>query len=179
MTSSFTRSRAAALITCAVIATAIVLPACSTARLTQRCTNPQTGISISYPAGWLTNDGDVMPPCSAFDPRAVDLPRESEIPFDIAVTLGVEENPFDPDVASNEWERVVSVEPATVAGRRAIRVETEATGQGLADRGMRSLRYVVDIGDRRTLVASTHDAGREYETNKNVLARMVQTISLP
>jgi hypothetical protein len=51
-----------------------------------------------------------------------------------------------------------SVQRITVAGRQAMRVESEATGEGLADRGMRSLRYVIDLGGGRSLIASTHDA---------------------
>lgn len=163
----------------AAVCLVVPLTACSTTGLTQRCTNPQTGISVSYPAAWFTNDGDVMPACSAFDSRPVELPRESEIPFDIAVTLNVDATPFDPDVASTQWERILSAEATTIAGRRAMRIEAEATGEGLADRGMRSLRYVIDLADGRTLVASTHDAGGRYEEKKNVMTRMVQTITLP
>ena len=164
----------------AVICVALAVSACSTSTtgLTQRCTNPQSGVSVSYPEGWFTND-DVMPPCSVFDPRPVELPRDSEIPFDISVTLSVQEHPFESDVRSTQWERILSRQETTIGGRRALRIEAEATGEGLADRGMRSLRYVIDLGNGRTLIASTHDAGGDYEGKKEIVAQMVQTISVP
>ena len=146
--------------------------------LSQRCTNPQTGVSIAYPEGWFTNSGDVMPSCSVFDARPIALPRESEIPFDIAVTVVVDRKTFNGTVTSSQFERVLAAEEMTIAGRRAVRIQSEATGEGLADRGTRSLRYEIDLGSGRTLVATTYDAGGNLEEKKEILSRMVQTISV-
>lgn len=146
--------------------------------LTQRCTNTQAGFSISYPAGWKTNDGSVLPACSVFDPAPIQLPRESEIPFELAVVISAQDAPFEPEVKSSQFERVLSSEPLKIAGKDAVRAEVEATGEGLADRGMRSLRYVIDLGNGRTLVAVTSDTG-SYAQEKEILAQMVETLSFP
>lgn len=151
----------------------------SAVSLTHRCKNMHAGFSVSYPAGWKVNDGSVLPACSVFDPDRIELPRESEIPFDLSVVISAQEQPFDPAPQSSLFERVLSVQSLKVAGRDATRVEVEATGEGLADRGMRSLRYVVDFGRGRTLVATTNDAGDTYEQDKEALARMMQSLTFP
>ena len=165
-----------------VIALIMATSGCSSApgdllSLSQRCTSPH-GYSVSYPSGWQTNSGDVIPLCSAFDPDPFEIPRDSEMPFEIAVTIDVDAVAFETTSASSRWEKVLSSERTTIAGRPAIRVEAEATGEGLADRGMRSLRYVVDLGDGKSLIATTWATGASYERDKEILARMVQTLSL-
>ena len=147
--------------------------------LSQRCTNTQGGFSVSYPAGWSTNDASVLPVCSAFDPAPFTVPAASEMPFEIAVVIGAQDVPFDPAVTSNQFEKVLSLERLQIAGRDAIRVEVEATGEGLADRGMRSLRYVLDLGNGRSLVAATNDSGASYAQETEILSRMVETLSFP
>lgn len=147
--------------------------------LTQRCTNTQYGFSVSYPAGWHTNDGSVLPACSAFDPEPIQMPRESEVPFEISVLISAQDVPFEPTVKSSQWERVLTSEPLRIGGRNAVRAEVEATGEGLADRGMRSLRYVIDLGSGRTLIATTNATGDTYAEEKDILARMVESLSFP
>lgn len=147
--------------------------------LTQRCSNERYGFSVSYPASWSTNDGSVLPACSVFHPAPIQLPRESEIPFDLAVVIGVENTAFDPAIRSSQWERVISTQRLVLDGRNVVRVESEATGEGLAERGMQSVRYVVDPGKGRTLIATTNKTDDSYARNQDVLARMVATISIP
>ena len=148
------------------------------AALPQRCTNAQYGISVSYPEGWHTNDGSVIPACSVFHPAPIEVPRQSELPFELAVALHVETGPVDQLTRSSQFERVLSSAPVTIGGRTGSRVEVEATGEGLADRGLRSLRYVVDLGGGRSLVASTHATDDSYEQNKEVLRRMVESVTV-
>ena len=145
-------------------------------RLSQRCTNRRHRFSVSYPEGWHTNSGEVIPACSAFDPQPVEVPRESEIPFDIAILLDVQNVSFDTTAAPSRWERILSAERLAIGGREAFRVEAEATGEGLADRGMRSFRYAIEIGEGKTLIATKHDTGTSYERHKKVLTRMVETV---
>jgi hypothetical protein len=158
-----------------VTQTAAAAPATT---LSQRCTNSQFGISVAYPEGWHTNDGSVIPACSVFHPAPIELPRESEIPFELAVVLHVEKGPVDQLTRSSQWERVLSSTETTIGGRKATRVEVEATGEGLANRGLRSLRYVVDLGGGRALVATTHAVDGSYEQNKEVLRRMVESVTV-
>lgn len=134
---------------------------------------------MSYPQSWRTNDGKVIPACSLFDPSPIVVPEQSELPFEIAVVIGIDDTPFDRNPKSSQWEKVLSVETLKVAGKDALRMEVEATGEGLAERGMRTLRYVVDLGNGRTLSAATHNANSSYEEHKAVLARMMTTIALP
>lgn len=147
-------------------------------QLSQQCTNERAGFTISYPAGWHTNSGDVIPACSAFDPEPVEIPAQSEVPFEIAVVIGAQDVAFDKTATESQFERILSSERLTIAGRPAMRAEVEATGEGLADRGMRTLRYAIDLGSGRSLVASTNRTGDSYEQEKEILGKMVETISL-
>ena len=151
-------------------------PAASEPALSQRCTNERHGFTVSYPAGWHTNGGEVIPACSVFDPEPVEVPPQSEMPFDIAVVIGVQDVAFDRTASDPQFERVLSSERLTIGGRPALRSEVEATGEGLADRGMRTLRYAIDLGNGRSLVASTNRTGEQYEAEKEILRRMVETI---
>lgn len=155
------------------------LEAISDLSLTKRCSNTKYGFSVSYPAAWQANDGSVLPACSVFDSGPIEIPRNSEIPFDLAIVIMAQRMPFEATVTSTQFERVLSSRAMEIAGRDAVRVEVEATGEGLANRGMRSLRYEIDLGGGRTLIASTHDANSAYSNNQDVLSRMVQTLSFP
>lgn len=149
--------------------------------LPQRCTNPGHGFSVSFPEGWHTNGGAVVPPCTAFDPEPIEIPPASEMPFDIAVVIDVDEVAFERITSSDPsmWERILSQEKLEIDGREAWRVEAESTGEGLAPPGMRSLRYVVDVGDERSLIATTHQTDvAEYRRNQDVLEQMVQSLDL-
>lgn len=145
--------------------------------LSQRCTNAQYRLSIAYPAGWHTNDGSVVPACSAFGAEPVQVPRDSEMPFEIPIVLAVQEVKVEDVTRSSQWERVLSSAPVTVGGRQGVRVEVEASGEGLAEKGMRSVRYAVALGGGRTLLATTHDRAGSYERNQEILGRMMESIT--
>jgi hypothetical protein len=148
--------------------------------LSERCSNPRHGYSVSYPAGWHTNSGAVVPLCTAFDPEPIEIPPHSEMPFDISVVIDVEDVGVDVLTQSSRFERILSSERLTVDRRDAWRVEAEATGEGLPSAGFRSLRFVVDLGDGRTLIATTHDTDSgDYQRDQEVLRRMVQSLDLP
>jgi hypothetical protein len=157
---------------------AVPQPAAQPLALSQRCTNDPQGFTVSYPAGWHTNSGEVIPACSAFDPEPVQVPAQSEMPFDIAIVIGMQHVPFVRVGGDPQFERVLSSERLTVAGRQALRAEVEATGEGLADRGMRTLRYTIDLGGGRSLIASTNRTDASYERDKEILARMLETIEI-
>jgi hypothetical protein len=144
--------------------------------LTQRCTNTAHGFSVSYPVGWHTNSGAVIPACSAFHPDPFEIPEASEMPFEIAITISVEPVTTDELRTTSQWEQIVSAERLSIRGREAWRIEARATGEGLPERGMRTLRYAIDLGEGRTLLASTHDASGHYGLNQEVLGRMMETL---
>lgn len=144
------------------------------------CEHPG-GITVEYPAGWLVNDGDVLPECSAFDPESMEIPEASEF-LDAAVLLSVEPVDFatisDPDSQSG---RALARSTATVDGHDAVRVETESDGEALLDAGTRSTTWIIELDEVRTLTASTYEiaTAEEYESNRAVLDQMVPRLQLP
>jgi hypothetical protein len=126
--------------------------------LAASCTNDVDGYTVRYPAGWLVNTGDVLPPCSVFDPRNVDIPVGSEMPTAIAVSMSRQDVSFRQatDFATDPSVHVLSVTDAEVDGRPALRTELRHTGWGLHDAGQRSYAWFVDV-DGETLTAVTHD----------------------
>ena len=143
----------------------------------QRCTNDRYGFTVTYPAGWHTNSGEVIPACSAFDPEPVQIPAQSEMPFGIAVVISAQDVAFD-RAPEPQFERVLASERVTIAGRPAMRLEVESTGEGLADRGLRTTRYAIDLGGGRSLIATTNATDGSYEANKAVLAQMLDSLVL-
>ncbi|HSJ06131.1 MAG TPA: hypothetical protein VK936_05475 [Longimicrobiales bacterium] len=122
------------------------------------CTNDVGGYTVRYPAGWLVNTGDGLPPCSVFDPRNVDIPVDSEMPTAIAVSMSLQDVSFRQatDFAADPSVDVLDATDAEVDGRPALRAELRHTGWGLYDAGQRSYAWFVDV-DGQTLIAVTHD----------------------
>jgi hypothetical protein len=143
-------------------------------RMTE-CVNRVEGYAVRYPAGWHANTGEVLGPCSLFDPEPIEVPPASEIPLDIAIMIGFEPVPFSTLAGEVLGRRDLVREPTTVDGRRAMRIEGETTGEGLHDRGIRSYQYIVDLGDT-TMVASTYEAGSlPLERKRRILDAMMAT----
>lgn len=145
-----------------------------------RCESP-AGFAISAPASWSTNPGDVVEPCTQFNPEPFTVPDATDVR--VAAIVGhVERVGFatatrprqDPDAT-----RAVT----TVEGQQAVRLSYQASGDGLYPEGMAITSYVVDLGTRdgepATLFFDTHDRPPfDYDTNVAVLDRMVQTLDL-
>jgi hypothetical protein len=181
------------LIPAAVLVLVVVLPACEpresapagdrpagvaadpAMERTAECLNREEGYLVEYPEGWHVNTGEVVGPCSLFDPDPIAIPRDSEFPLDIAVMIGFEPVPFATLTGDVLGRRDVEREPATVDGREAMRILAESTGEALHDRGIRSYQYVVDLGDT-TMVAVTYDVGRlPFERKRRILDAMMAT----
>jgi hypothetical protein len=126
-------------------------------RLDESCTNETYGFRVHYPRGWRTNDGEVVPACSVFDPRNVSVPPASEMPTDIAIVIALEDMPFEATTrfADDPSVTVLSTRETTVAGRRAVVAEFEHTGWGLFDAGHRHYAYHIDVPPS-TLIGATH-----------------------
>lgn len=143
--------------------------------LAERCENPDAGYAVRYPAGWHTNDGSVTAPCSFFHPEPFELPEASEPP-PLAVSISREPIALADLAGESPATRVLASEEVEVAGRPALRRETESTGDGLLPAGVRSLEYLVDL-DGETLVAVTRSqSGLDFERNGEVLQQMVATL---
>lgn len=131
---------------------------------------------IGYPGDWWTNPGDEAPPCRVFHPRPVEVEGES---LHYAVQAYVDEVEFDRATQEDERSETLSRQETTVDGQDAIVSETRSTGETLAPEGTLRYAYVVDL-DGRILVLSTHSVGEtDYERDKDILDRMVETVELP
>lgn len=145
--------------------------------LTQSCESAEGGLAIRYPDGWHTNDGSVLPVCSFFHPEEFELPEGTEPP-PLAVSVDREPVAFEQVTGDSPAVRVLTNEELDVSGRPAVRRETEATGEGLYQAGVRTLEYLVDL-DGETLIASTRSTGNlVYEQNRTILDRMMETLEL-
>ena len=143
--------------------------------LAERCENPDAGYAVRYPAGWHTNDGSVTARCSFFHPDPFELPEASEPP-PLAVSISREPIALADLAGESPATRVLASEEVEVAGRPALRRETESTGDGLLPAGVHSLEYLVDL-DGETLVAVTRSqSGLDFERNGEVLQQMVATL---
>lgn len=142
---------------------------------TAECVNRAEGYAVEYPAGWQVYDGEALGSCALFNPDPIEVPRDSELPLDIAIVIDFEPVPFATLTGDVLGRRDLSREPTTVDGREAVRIESETTGEGLYDAGIRSYRYLVDLGDT-TMVASTYEAGSlPFERKRRILDAMMAT----
>lgn len=149
----------------------------TTTELPQRCENPQGGYSVGYPDEWHTNPGDVAEPCAFFHPEPFEVPEATE-PAGIAISIGRDPVAFD-DVAGEDLAtRILERERVSIDGRRAVRREIEATGEGLHPAGVRGYQYLVDL-DGETIIMSTYEVdGLDYARNRAVLDAIAPTLRI-
>lgn len=144
---------------------------------TSECVNREAGYVLRYPADWHVNGGEILGPCSLFDPEQIEIPRGSEVPVESALMIGLEPVPFTTLTGEVLGRRDLSRERTTVDGREAMRIEGETTGDGLYDRGIRSYQYFVDLGDT-TMVATTYGVGSlPLDRKRRVLDAMMETLA--
>lgn len=142
------------------------------------CLNDADEYAVRYPAGWHVNTGEVLGPCSLFDPAPIEIPMYSEIPHQIAVILDVEPVSFATVTGDVLGRRDLVRERTTVDGHEAMRIDGESTGEGLYDRGLRSYQYFVDLGER-TMIATTYEGGSvPFERKRRILDAMMETMNL-
>ena len=146
---------------------------------TRECVSP-AGYRLDYPASWSTSSPTDRYPCRFFHPEPFTLPPDTEA-TGIAIRVQMAPAPIDrvaPPPGVSRAVEMVSRRETKVAERRALRVETRATGQGLLPAGLRGVTYYVDFGSR-TLTATTAEAagaGR-FADNVDVLDGMMATVS--
>lgn len=140
------------------------------------CTNTELSFTVEYPAGWQTNDGEVMPECSVFDPEPIRVQPATEIPEDIAVVITSDEVSFERATAPGPSEREIDRSEGEVDGRKAVRIEAEATGEGLYDAGTLVTRWVVDVEGGILTAHSTNVGQPEYATKQEVLDQMIESL---
>lgn len=140
---------------------------------TTACVNRVEGYVVQYPAGWHVNNGDILSPCAAFDPDPVEIPRASELPLEIAIVIDFEPVSFATLTGEVLGRRDLVRQVTMVDGREGVRIESETTGEGLHERGIRMYQYFVNLGDT-TMVAATYDAGPlPFERKRRILDAMM------
>jgi hypothetical protein len=140
------------------------------------CLNPEYGFQIDYPLDWEANPGDVMAPCSLFDPAPIEVQEGTEIPRDIAVAIRVEPTSLAEITQAPQGATVLNERETTVDGHRALQRHVEGTGELLLPEGVRAYRYYVG-GVDWTLVAVTHDVGDvPFETKRRILDEMIESL---
>jgi hypothetical protein len=149
------------------------------ARVWTSCENERAGYEISYPEDWHTATLDGEFECSFFDPEPFEIIEGSEFPLTAlqAFPAGEEGRTFDQlveEYADPVFERELARDDATVAGFPAVRLETEATGQGLFDKGTRTIAYVIDRDVAPFVVRAQAFPG--VELHEDVLEQAVETI---
>lgn len=144
---------------------------------TTGCTNEQYGFTVRYPADWHTNAGDVVPACSFFHPEPFEVPEATEA-TGFAIMARREPVAIERITGNGLGTNVLEREEVEVAGRPAVRRETEATGEGLFPAGLRATQYLVDL-DGETLVLETYAVEElDYERNVEVLDDLAETLEL-
>ena len=147
----------------------------------QSCTNDETGFRVDYPEEWWANeriepptpDGTPISACMYFAPEPVELVPNSGLPPGIAVW-------FDHETQFEITGEELAREELEVDGRRALLVETEATGgSGFEPDGTRTYRYIIDMGDGSEVLVATSTlfiGDSEYEEAKPILDAMIETL---
>jgi hypothetical protein len=143
------------------------------------CSNHHRGFAIGYPARWYTDAVAAHDSCEYFDPEPFDVPPQSDFS---GTALEV-----DPDggayatvvdgLVDRRFARVLARRETTVLGRRAVRIETEPTGEGLGG-GVKSTLWVVDRGGDAFVVGTPGLPGKgDYATLQATLDRAIETLT--
>ncbi len=143
------------------------------------CTNQVRRYRIGYPGGWHT---DFLVPeqrCRVFDPEPFEIPPGSEFPMTALTAVPTLER-FDRvlrSVLDPAFNRTVHQKNVRVNGRRAVRIEQVATGDGPEERGTRRYGYVLDVRGRAFIVDTTATPDDQaYAQQKSVVDTAVRTL---
>lgn len=148
------------------------------AQLGGRCSDPDGLYAAAYPVGWHTNPGNVIPRCHAFDPKPIALQEGVGGRPVAAITIRTAPVPLEVGRKPGRAARQLSEQPTIVDGHDAVRQELESTGGAALPEGVRSYRYLVDLGER-SLLAVTYDLGQPpFEEKKRILDEMIGAVRL-
>lgn len=144
------------------------------------CESP-AGFSVSAPADWETNQGDVVSACTMFSPEPFEVEEGSDARM-APITAYIDPVPFSEATtprADRDEERAVTV----VEGRQAARLSYVIGDGGLYPEDTPITVYMVDVqselGGPATLFLDTVGVGDfDYETNQVVLDRMFRTLEI-
>ena len=146
---------------------------------TKECVSP-AGYRLEYPASWSTSGLTDRLPCRFFHPEPFTLPPDTEA-TGIAIRVQMAPAPIErvaPPPGGARAVEILSRRETKVGERRALRIETRATGQALLPAGARGVSYYVDFGSR-TLTGTTSEAAGagKFADNVAVLDGMMASVS--
>jgi hypothetical protein len=145
----------------------------------RRCNNTHHRFSIGYPRHWHSTQLRRAEKCRQFDRQPFTVPEASEYPITalnaVASTTIFSElvrSPNDPVFEERlQWQKT------WISGRRALRYETVATGEGLYEKGTRTYGYAVNRNGKAFMVFTmTPPGSNRYAQNKLVVDRAVRTL---
>ena len=139
--------------------------------LSGSCTSPD-GFTISYPDDW-----EAVSDCGQFGPAPLEEPTPSSDDRTGVVSAFVDPVPFDRVSEPIDGDRDRSEEE--VDGRPAVRIET-VVQEGLYPQGTEGVRWLVDLGDDRTLFLDAYDLGLvdDFDAAVEVMDAMAASIDL-
>lgn len=147
--------------------------------LASSCQGGDGTYTVDYPAGWHTNEGDVIDACQRFDDEPVALEAETggapEQPVVVRVLPVAFDIASDPGRAMEQQSRTET----TVADRPAVVVEWTSTGEAALPEGLRTYQYLVDLGDDRTLMLAAYDLDEgPFEDQREIVDAMARSLQL-
>ena len=141
-----------------------------------RCANRTLGYSIAFPRGWHRDRN-----CAFFDPKPFTVPENSDF-YGTALEVQVAQDSWSNVVrglTDRRYARTISRRQLRVNGRRAVRVEVEALGTGLYERGYRLYAYVLDVRGRPPVtVQATRQPGSAWAGRRSIADRAVGTLRI-
>jgi hypothetical protein len=143
------------------------------------CVNLDDGYPIRYPVEWYVNHPDAARACSLFGPGIVTATHDAAEPAGAVISISFAYNDFatfaERAAVAGEGGR----ETLTVAGRDALRVYGETTGDDGGPAGVPWYEYVVSFNDDRVLIARTYETGTiPFAQKRRVLDAMTASLTL-
>jgi hypothetical protein len=143
----------------------------------ETCTNTSSGYSIDYPENWTISTGEFA--CRWADPESFVVEPGTEGPS-TAIMVFASPDPFDRVVNGTFDElfyRTNLREDTTINGRRAVRFEVVATGEGLGPDGTPSYGYVIDKDGMGFTISTERLPGDTgYDDDKKALEEAVKSL---
>jgi hypothetical protein len=143
------------------------------------CSNAARGFAIGYPARWHTDAVAPEESCEYLDPEPFEVPPQSDF-SGTALEVDPGGEPYAEVVdglVDRRFARVLARRETRVAGRPAVRLESEATGEGFEGEGVKVTSWVVDRDGRAFVVRTTGFPGKgDYASRQSTLDRAVETL---
>ena len=148
------------------------------ATATALCENQKHGFAFAYPAEWFTASADPERACSLFDRQPFKVNAEPPqvavrvelVPAALAVVESL--------LSDTQDYLFTSRTTATAAGRPAVVLEAEGTGQGDSTLGAAGYLWLIDRGHDTMIVLSEVEPGGDFAARKAEVDRLVAGLRL-